>query len=115
VGGPPSLHPATPHRSGELLVKRPLVEAGLQMMMQKSIVECTFSKAGIAYSAGNWALAFLDAIDEPYLRALRERAQWVASSFERMSDDELRAFINERWAQWGADFELQAFEQGGDE
>lgn len=115
VDGPRSLHPATPQRSGELLVKRPLLEAGLRLMMQKSIIECTFSKAGIVYSAGNWALSFLDAIDEPYVRALRERAQWIESSFGRMRDAELRAFIGERWAQWGAEFELQAFIQGGGE
>lgn len=67
VDGPPSLHPAGPHRSGELLVKRPLIESGVNLMMQKSIIECEFSAVGIRYHAGNRALAFLDGIRAPYV------------------------------------------------
>lgn len=115
VDGPPSLHPATPHRSGELLVKRPLVEAGLQLMMKKSIIECSYSSAGIRYTAGNWALSFLAAIDQPYSRELRDRARWLHARFGRMTDDGLRGFMSERWSQWGAEFELQAFIQDEDE
>jgi hypothetical protein len=113
--GPASLHPATPHRSGELLIKRPLVEAGVSMMMQKSIIECTYSTEGILYIAGNWSLTFLDAIRTPYLDSLRSRAMWVSNTFGSMSNEQLRAFVSERWTTWGAEFELQAFVQGGDE
>ncbi len=108
VDGPPSLHPAGPHRSGELLVKRPILEAGVSLMMTKSIIECAFSQAGIRYVAGNWSLSFLAGIESPYGRALRERAVWVAQNFENMADDDLRAFMSERWSSWGAEFELQA-------
>lgn len=115
AGGPPSLHPATPHRSGELLIKRPLIEAGVRMMMQKSIIECTFSAEGILYCAGNWSLTFLGAIQEPYLASLRSRAKWISHTFGSMSNARLSAFVSEHWTAWGAEFELQAFVQGGEE
>ena len=115
VGGPPSLHPAGPHRSGELLVKRPILEAGVSLMMTKSIIECVFSHAGIGYLAGNWSLSFLAGIESPYGRALRERAAWVAQTFEALSDDDLRAFMAQRWSAWGAEFELQAVALEDDE
>jgi hypothetical protein len=108
VGGPSSLHPAGPHRSGELLVKRPILEAGVSLMMTKSIIECIFSPYGIHYLAGNWALSFLAGIESPYCHVLRERADWVVRNFDAMSDDGLRAFIAQRWSTWGAEFELQA-------
>jgi hypothetical protein len=107
LNGPPSLHPDSPHRSGELLVKRPIIEAGVSLMMTKSIIECVFSPAGIRYHAGNWALSFLAGINAPYCAALRERARWVAGRFAAMSDDDLRAYMAKRWSVWGAEFELQ--------
>src|SRR5579862_5090182 len=36
--GPPSLHPAAPHRSGELLVRRALIERGILFMMSRQVV-----------------------------------------------------------------------------
>ena len=35
VDGPPSIHPALPLRSGELLVRRHLIERGLMLMMSR--------------------------------------------------------------------------------
>jgi len=35
--GPTSLHPAAPHRSGELLVRRALVERGILFMMSRNL------------------------------------------------------------------------------
>ena len=50
-GGPKSIHPATPHRSGEILVRRPIVESGLKKMIAKGLVEAKYSKSGITYAA----------------------------------------------------------------
>src|ERR1035438_1081158 len=38
VDGPPSIHPALPLRSGELLVRRQLIERGLMLMMSGGLV-----------------------------------------------------------------------------
>ena len=42
VGGPESLHPDLPQRSGELLVRRRLVEDGVTMMRRLHLVDRTF-------------------------------------------------------------------------
>lgn len=113
--GPPSLHPATPHRSSELLVKRPLVEAGVRMMMRKSIITCSYSRAGIHYSAGEWAASFLGSITESYIAQLQERGAWVLRRFGPLSDDELSGFMQSRWQRWGSEFEFQTLFQPEDE
>ena len=41
ANGPPSLHPPLPLRSGELLVRRGLIESGLRLMMSRSLVRTT--------------------------------------------------------------------------
>ena len=38
VDGPPSIHPALPLRSGELLVRRQLIERGLLLMISRGLV-----------------------------------------------------------------------------
>lgn len=38
--GPPSLHPALPLRSGELLVRRGLIESGLRLMVSRALTGC---------------------------------------------------------------------------
>ena len=102
--GPPSIHPATPHRSGELHVRRQMIEQGLQMMMSKSVIECLPSSSGLIYRAGLWALTFVSSLQEPYTKALKESSSWVIERFGPLSDEELLTFITERWERWGPEF-----------
>src|SRR6266404_5680651 len=79
--GPPSLHPPLPLRSGELLVRRALIESGLRLMMSRSLIRREFSLDGLLYSAEDSAAAFLDNLQTHYMAQLRERAAWVAATF----------------------------------
>lgn len=107
-GGPESIHPATPHRSGELLVRRSLVEAGLDLMTRKQVVEQTFTANGIAYVAGEYAAVFLESLTSPYARELQDRASWVIARFQGMSDAELQTYVRQNWASWGSEFVREA-------
>ncbi|WP_424312395.1 ABC-three component system middle component 2 [Haloferula sp.] len=102
--GPPSIHPATPHRTGELHVRRRMIERGLHMMMSKSVIECCHSEAGITYKAGTWALTFIGALRASYTQSLRDSSSWVISSFGGMSNEDLKNYIAERWERWGPEF-----------
>lgn len=104
TGGPPSIHPSTPHRSGELLVRRELVQQGLDFMLTKLVVERTFSHHGIVFVAGEYAVTFLGALTSSYVAQLRDRAQWVIDRFQTMPDAELGTYMRERWSEWGAEF-----------
>ena len=107
--GPESLHPATPLRAGELLVRRPLIEQGVQMMMSRSVIECEFSTEGIRYFAGDWAVSFVGMLETEYVLRLRETASWVVERFHEVSDEDLNEFMRNHWSQWGAEFELESF------
>jgi hypothetical protein len=115
VDGPPSIHPATPHRSGELLVRRPLIEQGIRLMMSKSIIECDFSTEGINYFAGEWSVPFLSRLSADYTTALKERAQWVVSHFSTHTNSELTLFMRSQWSSWGAEFEFESLVRTSDE
>lgn len=109
VGGPSSIHPPTPHRSGELLVRRPLIETGVKLMMSKSVIDCEFSTSGILYMAGEWSVVFLDSLKTEYTQSIKERAKWVVKHFADYKDNDLTAFMRRNWSLWGAEFEFESF------
>lgn len=111
--GPPSLHPAAPHRSGELLVRRALIERGILFMMSRHVVCRDLSPQGIGYLAGDMALPLFDSLDSSYTRKLRERSGWVVETFGAMSGDSLSRFMQGNWSTWGAEFTREAFVRGG--
>ncbi|HEV2572970.1 MAG TPA: ABC-three component system middle component 2 [Beijerinckiaceae bacterium] len=103
--GPASLHPAVPFRGSELLVKRALVQAGLDAMFAKELLEKRFEPTGICYRATALTGAFLKLLTSSYASALRARAEWVVTRFSDYSDAELESYMTENVGRWGAEFE----------
>jgi ABC-3C biological conflict system middle component len=101
IGGPKSLHPDT----GELLVRRRLVEDGLKLMRQLHLVDSTTTEFGILYQAREEASALIDSMRSKYARELKQRADWLASFLMRMSDEDLRDLIIKRIGRWTVEFQ----------
>ena len=104
TAGPTALHPPTPLRSGELLVRRNLVEHGLQLLIRKGLVTKDYTRSGICFTATNVAKPFLDYFESSYALRCGEISEWIANQFQPMSDDELRQFIYENLGRWGTEF-----------
>jgi hypothetical protein len=104
-GGPKSLHPAVPFRGSELLMKRELVQAGLNQMYSRELLLKTFDLSGILYRATELTSAFVSLLKAPYAAALRERAVWVSSRFGDLHDRELESFMSENVGRWGGEFD----------
>lgn len=102
--GPPALHPATPLRSGELLVRRNLVEHGLRLLIRKGLVSKNYTKAGIYFTVTKFASPFLEYFKSSYAGRCREISKWIAGRFQPLNDDELREFIHENLGRWGTEF-----------
>jgi hypothetical protein len=107
--GPPSLHPATPLRSGELLVRRNLVGHGLQLMIRKGLVQKSFEPQGILYAATHYADPILEYFQSTYAVRCGVISRWIATRFQPLSDDELREFIRENLGRWGAEFTRESW------
>jgi hypothetical protein len=108
IGGPPSLHPDIPQRTGELLVRRRLVEEGLNLMRRVHLIEAQVTERGIVYQAREEASAFVDAIRTDYARALKARAAWLAGFVRERSDDALARLIIDRIGRWALEFQGEA-------
>lgn len=100
LGGPASLHPRLPLRSAELLVRRSIVERGLMLMISRGLIERVVDEHGFSYRASELAEAFLESLATDYMQALKERAEWVATTFCASSEDEIRQTMNTIFEQW---------------
>ncbi len=106
VDGPPSIHPALPLRSGELLVRRQLIERGLMLMISRGLVSRHATPNGFMYQAEDDAGPFLDALTTEYLDDLKDRAKWVVDRFHEMRDQEIRFMLTRVYDQWSREFQI---------
>lgn len=104
VDGPASLHPPIPMRESELLVRRKIIESGLSLMMSRGLVTRLTSSEGITYQASDYAKPFVDSLATPYMRALFERANWVADTFGSADTTDLHNLISSFFDKWATQF-----------
>ena len=107
-GGPEGLHPRTPHRGGEILVRRGVIQEGLTLYESRGLIERIYKDGGIFFAATDKSADFLDTLSTEYLKGLRERADWVVDSFGLLDDADLAAMVRDRIGTWGAEFSMES-------
>jgi hypothetical protein len=107
-GGPEGLHPRTPHRGGEILVRRGVIQEGLTLYESRGLIERVYKDGGIFFAATDKSADFLDTLSTEYLAGLRDRADWVVDSFAALDDTELDSMVRDRIGTWGAEFEMES-------
>jgi hypothetical protein len=104
AGGPESLHPATPHRSGEILIRRPVLESGLNLFLSKGLINVIYNQDGILYSATELSSPFLDSLSSEYVSKLKNNAYWLVDSFDIFDIQSIQEMINRNIGNWGGEF-----------
>lgn len=107
-GGPPSIHPRTPNRSGELLVRRTSIQAGLTLFCTRGLIVKAYTPDGVDYAASEASGWFLDSMRSRYLQKLRSSAEWLIPHLGESSDKELRQVTDAHLGEWGAEFATQS-------
>jgi hypothetical protein len=108
VGGPKSLHPDLPQRTGELLVRRRVVEEGVQLMRRLHMITAIADDNGIAYQASEDASALVETMHTPYALALKSRAEWLVRKIDELSGDQLADLIAQKIDRWAVEFQGEA-------
>jgi ABC-three component (ABC-3C) system Middle Component 2 len=114
IGGPDSLHPPVPLQSAEMLVRRKLVEQALLMMMTRDLVRREASADGIRYRARENAAPFLEGLQSGYLKALKQRADWLVGALGARSETEFRAIMRRFFDSWVEEFQTAERSLGAD-
>lgn len=102
--GPSSIQPAISTRSGELGIKRTILEHGIQLMVRAGMIEIEASAEGITYRASEEASPYLRLVRSSMLEQLRQVASWVAAEFSDLTNDQLRAQIGKITYQWSQEW-----------
>jgi hypothetical protein len=103
---PASLHPDLPNRTGELLVRRKLVEESLLLMQRVHLVDVVDGGDGFSFIASEDAPSFLDLLQAPYTVELKKRAAWMAGRFLGMSKSSIGELVDEKIGRWTAEFQV---------
>jgi hypothetical protein len=74
-------------------------------MMSRSLIRREFQVQGLLYGAEDAAGVFLDKMMSPYIVQLRERADWVASTFDELSESQLDAVVKLLFEAWTTEFQ----------
>ena len=102
-----SLHPAVPYRSGELMVRSSTIEKGLQLFIDKKLIEKHYNANGIEYSATEDATPFLESLEEEYSMNLLEKAKWVVLKFSKYSNIELKNIMLPKLSEINNEFNIE--------
>ncbi len=102
--GPSSIHPATPNRTGEILVRRKIIEEGINSFVKRGLINKNFSHDGIDFCASDNASIFLDLLEEEYTNQLKHRAKWVVENFSHFSIKKLNTYMKNNLDNWGGEF-----------
>jgi hypothetical protein len=103
---PPSLHPNILQRSGELLVRRPLVENGLSLMESKRLVEKVIISEGFYYRATELASVFIESLTNEYIKELNKRAEWAVKMYTDYGEKLFSEIFNSAFDRWREEFQV---------
>ena len=104
VQGPESLHAPLPLRSGELTIRRELIERGLLLMMSRGLIEMLPTSDGFQYLVTDAAGAFFSMLSSQYISKLKERAEWVVETFGESTPEELNVVKQQFFQEWSTQF-----------
>ena len=105
IGGPPSMHPKLPQRTGEVLVRRCLVQEGLALMDRFGLISVVSSDTGVYYQATDDANPLIKLLSSEYSQGLKSRAQWLADFIAPMSSAEIKELILAKIGNWEIEFQ----------
>lgn len=100
IGGPASLHPDVPARKGELLVRRDLLKASIDLMRRCHLVDQVPADEGILYRASDEAATYVDLLESKYSAHLKDCAEWVADELGRVGKSAFVSSMRNRFGDW---------------
>jgi hypothetical protein len=102
--GPLSLHPASPYRRAEPVIRREVVQSGLRLITGRGLAIQLHTQNGFLYIASEEASPFLSSLTSNYWKNLLNRTHWAGSKFKNMPWEELSDIMTSRVDNWVREF-----------
>lgn len=85
-----------------------MIQDGLALYESRGLIERVYKDGGIFFAATDKSADFLNTLSTEYLTGLRERADWIAESFDALDDMDLDVMVRERIGTWGAELTMES-------
>ncbi|MGX1377105.1 hypothetical protein RKD56_004223 [Priestia megaterium] len=106
--GKESLHPPTPHRLGELFVRRELLQEGISLMESRELLQIEYTSNGIMFKASLLTGPFIKYFESQYSHSLRQNALFIQKIFKDLSYSDLKKYVIKNLDSWGGEFTKQS-------
>jgi hypothetical protein len=110
--GQTNLHPSLPHRSSEILIRRKLIQEGLEILVSKGLIEIIYCEDGLFYKSNEMTHLFVNLLESNYYRRLQSQCMWIIDKFGEIETKELKNLVNNKIQLWGGEFEFEALLRG---
>lgn len=108
-----SLHPSIPYRSGEIVIKRKVMQEGINLMYSRELLDIEYTKNGVYYKSNELTLYFIKHLASTYAQDVIQNAQRLKEQFKRYSEMDLYEYINGNISKWGSEFTKESLVRGG--
>jgi hypothetical protein len=108
-----SLHPSIPHRSGEIIIKRKVMQEGINLMYSRELLDIEYTQNGVYYKANELSSYFIKYLNSSYAQDVIKYTRWLNEKFKHYSDEELYEYINKNISRWGSEFTKESLVRGG--
>lgn len=78
LDGPKSIHPFTPNKMGELIMRRSIVREGIDLMIRFGMLQSKLTDTGIYYKVTDQAQPYLKLMKSNYSKLIIESSIWLA-------------------------------------
>jgi hypothetical protein len=107
-----NLHPSLPHRSSEIIIRRKLIQEGLDILVSKGLVDIIYDEEGLFYKSNEMTDIFINLLKSEYFLSLQSQCVWVINKCGGVSTNQLNNLVNEKIQLWGGEFEFEALMRG---
>jgi hypothetical protein len=104
--GPPSLHAPLPLRSGEILIRRGLVEKGILLMVGRGLLERQIQEDGVFFCASEISAPFVTSLTAKYNLDLWARASWAVEEFGSLDAMQIKERFSGMFDAWSTQFQI---------
>ena len=104
VGGPASLHAPIPNRGLQIYSRKEILNESIKLLISKDLIIINPNKNGLLYEITENGINYLTYFESKYFNQLKEKVEWTSEKFGKLSDGDLKIYVNQNLSKWGEEF-----------
>ncbi|GEM_PF-4756807 len=109
-----SLHPYTPYKHGELIVKRELIQSALALLLKKDLVKIEYGTEGVNYYSNKYSSYFLSHFKSEYYLELCKHVEVASNNLSNIKTEDLRKLFKRNINKMEMQFKFECLIRGED-